>query len=146
MNYEMMYSLRMALGYGLPEVNDVQIIYDGVNLTEIPKPFITIEYLQESSESLSAGRQSYLDTFYYQVGVFAQDLSELHRLESKVRKVLREPDGHPLYSYDEETGAFEATDKLVLFYDNGFTPIGNEDNSNHTHDFHGYFDVGIELY
>lgn len=142
----MIYSLRMALEYGVPEVNEVQIMYEGVNLTEIPKPFITVQYLQSLTEEQAAGRDSYFDSFSYQVGVFARDVSELHQLESKVRTVLRERKGHPLYSYDDETGTFEESDKLIPFYDNGFTPISSDDNSNQTYGNHGYFDVGIEYY
>jgi hypothetical protein len=146
MNYDVTYSLRMALEYALPEVNDVQLIYEGVNLTEIPKPFLTVEYLQGGGELVSAGRTSYVDAFNFQVGVFASGISERHRLESKVREVIREPYGHTLYAFDETTGAFEATEENVVFIDNGFTPIANEDNSSETNNFRGYFDVGIEIY
>jgi hypothetical protein len=146
MNYDVTYSLRMALEYSLPEVNDVQLIYEGVNLTEIPKPFLTVEYLQGGGELASAGRTSYVDAFNFQVGVFASGISERHQLESKVREVIREPYGHTLYAFDEETGAFEVTDDKVVFIDNGFTPIANEDSSSATNNFRGYFDVGVEIY
>ncbi len=146
MEYEFMYSLRMALEYGVPEANDVQIIYAGVNLTEIPRPFLTIDYLQALPEELSAGHRSYYDTYSFQIGVYARDVNEMYQLVSKVRRVLRERKGHPMYSYDETTGAFEETDRLVPFYDNGFTPIGSDDNSDLTASNHGYFDVAIEFY
>jgi hypothetical protein len=146
MNYDVMYSLRMALETNLPELNDVQMVYSGVSLSTIPKPFASIQYLQDSPELMAAGRESYRDTYNFQVGVFARDYNELHRLESKVRKVLREADGHPLYVFDELTGVFVDLGVREPFDDNGFTPIGNDDSSEKTYDNHGYFDVAIEIY
>jgi len=146
MNYDVTYSLRVALETNIPELTDVQMIYSGVDLTTITRPFATIEYLQGDVEELAAGRESYLDTFNYQVGVFARDISEIYRLEAKVRDVLREKYGHPLYRFDELSGTFVDSGKKVVFDDNGFTPIGNDDNSANTYDFHGYFDVGVEIY
>lgn len=144
MTYEMMYSLRMALEYGLPEVNDVQMIYEGVSLTDIPKPFVTIEYLMGAGELLSAGRRSYEETYDYQIGIFARNVNELFQLESKVRKLLREPYGHPLFAFDDETGTFMETGEKFLTNENGFTPIKNDDISDTTGSHRGYFDVSIE--
>jgi hypothetical protein len=146
MNYDVTYSLRMALESDVPELNDVQMIYEGVDITTIPKPFATVEYLQGLPELMAAGRTSYLDTYNFQVGVFARDINERHRLEAKIRKVIRKSEGHPLYEFDEQTGTFVDTGKLVPFDENGFTPVGNDDNSANTYDFHGYFDVGFEIY
>ncbi|PAE24077.1 hypothetical protein [Bacillus sp. 7894-2] len=145
MSYDVTYSLRKALESSVPEANDVQIIYEGVELTNIPKPYLTIEYITDSVEELSAGHRSYFDTYNFQVGVFANDVNELFRLESKVRKVLREPKGHTLYSYDELTESFVDTGNKIPLYDNGFTPIRNEDNSNITDNHRGYFDVSVEV-
>lgn len=145
MNYDVTYSLRVALDVNVPEFTDVQMVYDGVSLTGITKPFATIEYLQGGGELITAGRTSYLDTFNFQIGVFARNISERHRLESKVRDVIRKPDGHPLYVYNESTGKFvDSGDKFVID-DNGFTSIGNDDSSAQTYDFHGYFDVSVEI-
>ena len=144
MTYEMMYSLRMALEYGLPEVNDVQIIYDGVDLSKIPKPFVTIELLMDAGELLSAGRTSYEDTYDIRIGIFARDVNELYRLKSKVRKLVREPDGHLLYAFDEETGSFEMTEETFLTRDGGYTPMISDDISNKTGNHRGYQDVIIE--
>lgn len=136
----------MALDYGVPEVNSVLIMHDGLELSSVPKPFITVQYRQNISEEQAAGRDSYFDTYSFQVGVFARDVNELFKLESKVRKVIRDREGHPLFAYDEETGGFEQTDKLLPFYDVGFTPIGSDDSSDSTFMNHGYFDVDIEHY
>lgn len=145
MSYDVTYSLRMALESGVPEANKVQIIYEGVELTNIPKPYLTIEYITDSVEELSAGHASYFDTFDFQVGIYANEVNEMHRLESKVRKVLREPKGHPLYTFDEPTESFVDTGDKIPLYDNGFTPIRNEDNSNITDNHRGYFDVSVEV-
>jgi hypothetical protein len=146
MNYDVTYSLRVALETNVPEFTDVQMIYEGVTLTEIAKPFATVEYLQGGGELQSAGRTSYLDSFNFQVGLFARNISERHRLETKVREVIREPYGHPLYAFNETTGLFEDSGKKFVIDDNGFTPIGNEDSSAQTFDYHGFFDVAVEIY
>lgn len=146
MNQELTYTLRMALENNLPELNDVQIMYEGVSLTAIPKPFATVEYYQDVVEEEAAGHASYTDTYYFQVGVFANNVNELHRMQTKVRKVLRERLGHPLYQINAETGAFEQSGVLVPFIDRGFTPMLNGDNSNLTNNHRGYFDVAIEIY
>lgn len=146
MNYDVTYSLRMALDKNVPEFTDVKMIYDGVELTGIAKPFATIEYLQGGGELQAAGRRSYLDTYNFQVGIYARNISDRHRIETKVRDVIRKPEGHPLYLFDEAKGIFVDSGELVAFVDNGFTPIGNDDSSAHTYDFHGYFDVGVEIY
>lgn len=145
MIYEATYSLRRAIELGVPEANEVQIMYDGVDLTSIQKPFITVMYLQDSPEELSAGHRSYNDTINYQVGVHATNVSERYLLESKVRNVLRKPKGHTLYAYDEESGVFTETDVKTPYYDNGFTPMTNDDNSSQTNNHRGYFDVAIEI-
>lgn len=145
MNYDVTYSLRMALESSIPELNDVQIIYDGVELTSIPKPFATIQYLQGQPDLLAAGRASYNDTYNFQVGLFASDVGERHRLESKMRGVLRKPDGHALYHFDDVIGSFVDTGEKVPFNDNGFTPISSDDNSAETNSHHGYFDVAIAV-
>ncbi len=146
MNFDITYSLRMALETNLPEVNKVQMIYEGVSLTGTPKPFVTIEYLQGGGDLVAAGRRSYVDTYNFQVGLFARNITERHLLEEKVREVLRKPDGHPIYLFDEETKNFIDSGEKVPFDVGPFTPIGNEDSSSNTYDFHGYFDVGITIY
>lgn len=144
-SYDVAYSLRLALENNVPELTDVKFVYEGVDLTTVPKPFASVQYLQDMPEVLSAGRRSYYDTFNFQVGIYARDVGERHRLEDKVRSVLRKPEGHPLYEYNEVTGLFVDSGKLMPLYDNGFTPIGNDDNSNQTFSFHGYFDVAAEI-
>jgi hypothetical protein len=146
MNYDVTYSLRKALETKLPEYNDVQMVYEGVKLSEIPKPFATIEYLQGGGELMAAGRTSYLDTYRFQVGIYARDINERHRLESKTRKILRDPDGHLIYLFDEDTETFVDSGEFKPFDVGIFTPIGNDDSSDSTNDFHGYFDVSIEIY
>lgn len=146
MSEDITYSLRKALEDNLPEITKAQIISDGVSLTDIEKPFLTIEYLDETPLVTATGRESYLDTYNYQVGVFARDISELLQLQTKVREVIREKYGHTLYTFDTQTDTFVDSGDVLPFDDNGFTPIRNEDSSNTTFDHHGYFDVGARVY
>jgi hypothetical protein len=147
MNYDVTYSLRVALENEVPELNDVVLMRDGVTLTGRPKPFATVQYLQGGGDLVSAGRTSYVDTYRFQIGVFANDVSELHRLETKIRNdVIREPYGHDLYVFNEVTGVFDLTTDTFTLSDDGFTPISNDDSSDETYANHGYFDVASVFY
>lgn len=145
MNYGITYSLRLAFESNLPEITKAQIISQDTDWSALEKPFMTIQYYDQTPEEVAAGRESYRDLYYFQVGVFARDISELHRLETKVRKVIREKYGHPLYLFDDETGQFYDSGELIPFEDDGFTPMENDDTSAITYDHHGYFDVSVEI-
>lgn len=145
MNYDVTYSLRMALETEVPELTDVVIMRDDVDLTTREKPFATVEYLQGGGTQAAAGRESYVDEYSFQIGLFAEDVNERFRLEAKIReKVIRAKYGFPLYRFNGT--AFGLTDENVLLTDGGFTPISNDDNSNQTNSNRGYFDATAVFY
>jgi len=140
MNYSIALSMRLFLAEYIPEMSDVKLLYDGVSLTGVSKPFLSVEYLVSNDSLLSAGRISYEEIYRYQVGLFATDIAERFRLEEKVKTVLRRPDGISIYS---ESGI--ATDTRFLCDVSAFTPISNPAGESETNDHHGYFDVAVDI-
>ena len=138
------FSLRMALELGIPEITKAQIVSESTDWSSLSKPFVTVDYLDQTPELLTAGRTGYRDTFYYQVGLFAESELELRVLEDKVREVIRKSDGHFLYTYIPDSKQFTVNGDKIVFDDGGFTPIDNDDYSEIKYDFHGYFDVEVE--
>lgn len=138
MLYEIMASLRFHLDVAVPELSKVQFMYDGINLTHLPKPFVTIEQLAGPTEIVSAGRTSLQETHAFQVGVFADNFGGFLKLQSRVKEALQ----REIAIYDED---LELTSNTFVCDISDFTPIRNADIENLTHDFHGYFDVSVRI-
>lgn len=146
MNGNITYSLRVALTSYVPELTEAQLIYDGAAISNTEKPFATVEYLLSSPpELLSAGRQTYSETYNFQVGLFAQDVFERSQLESKVKQMIRQPNGIPYYEYNAQTQNFEDSGDRILVDVGPFTPISNDDFSKTTFNHRGYFDMSVEI-
>ena len=138
MEYEITFSLKAALEGDVPELTEAQMIYDGVKVSDIPKPFASIEGLATNSTVTAAGRESYEDVIRYQVGVFASDFAERLQLAEKVRTALRNSEGLPFFGAD-----LLPTGESFLCDVSDFTPISNADAANTTYNHHGYFDVAV---
>lgn len=133
-------SIRLNLEDRVPEVNDVQLIYDGSEVEADKKPVLTVEYLFDTRETMSAGMRSRDVTYSFQIGVFAKNISERFSLQEKVAEVLENPDGLILYT---ETGI--ATDSSFYADVSAFTPMLNDDTASDTNNHRGYFDVSINV-
>ncbi|WP_181349390.1 hypothetical protein [Thalassobacillus sp. CUG 92003] len=136
--FEIIYSIKTALETEIGEIATAQIIYDGVDLTKLDKPFATVEDLAINSELLSAGRTSYEDGYRFQVGVYANGYTERLKLQEKFATVLRAADGIPYFDAD-----LLPTGKHLLCDVSEFTPISNDEIANETNNHHGYFDVAV---
>lgn len=137
---EIIASIRLNISNDIPELNDVQLIYDGADLSEIEKPFATVEYLFDTREQLAAGMR-YKEVIYsFQIGVFARDEIDILDLPEKIDEVLSNPEGLTLYT---ETGV--ATDTTFICDVSAFTPMHNDDTASDTNNHRGYFDVSVEL-
>lgn len=141
MVYGITLSIRQFLAEFMPEVSEVVLMRDGVSLAGRPKPFLTVRYLGSQEELLAAGRSSYEEIHRYQIGVHAEDIAQMLRLETKVKTLLRRPDGIVRYT-DEAIDSGERFNVDV----SGFTPITNDDTSNTTADHRGYFDASVRMY
>lgn len=140
MVYGITLSIRQFLATYMPEATEVVLIRDGVTLSNRTKPFLTVQYLGSGDELLAAGRESYEETVRYQIGVHAEDVTQLLRFETKVKTLLRRPDGIVRYTDDAV-----ATDERFHVNVDGFTPITNEDTSNTTANHRGYFDANVRI-
>ena len=140
MNYSIMLSLRLYLAE-IDGIRDVKMIYDGQELTGLPKPFLTVESLQTNDSLLSAGRRSYEEIYRFQIGIFAQSIAERMKLEGSVKEALRNPEGIPL-----RTDSGILTDVVFHADVDGFTPLTNDDGANVTYNHRGYFDVSVRIY
>lgn len=138
MLYEIMASLRLYLATTLPELSKVQLMYDGISTSKLKKPFATIEYLSQPTTVLSAGRWSVQEVYTFQVGVFAEEYTELIQLQGIVKEKLQQE--VPLYDAElVETSATFVCDV------SDFTPIRNDDLANETSNHRGYFEVSITI-
>lgn len=140
MIYGITLSIRQFLASYMPEVTEVVLMRDGVTLSGRAKPFLSVSYLGSQDELLAAGRKSYEEIERFQIGVHAQDITQLLRLQSKVKTLLRRPDGIVRYTDDAV-----ATDERFHVDVSAFTPITNEDSSNATANHRGYFDVSVKI-
>jgi hypothetical protein len=132
MLYDIMLSLRLHIQENLPELTAVKLIYDGVSLPE-EKPFVTIESLSVPTSRLSAGRISYQETYTLQVGVFANNIGHLYKLQESVKTLLL--NSVPMHN----------SDKTFVCDVSDFTRIRNDDIANETDNHRGYFDVTVTI-
>src|SRR5690606_40841558 len=114
-----MLSLRLYLSEQIPEATKVQMIYDGVSLKGLDKPFITLEDYATPMSLMAAGRKSYSETYNIQLGVFAEDYEGRLLLQEKVKTVLL---GNPIPLYEE---TFIRKDQCIYCDIPGFTTIGS---------------------
>lgn len=139
--YELLYSLRAVLSTEVPQLTDVQMIYDGAPaMSDMEKPFATVQYLAENKTKLAAGRRSYEYAYRFQIGVYADSFANRLQLETLIDEALSAPNGVPLFN-----SQLLPTGDYVLCDVDSFTPIANEDLSNKTNNHHGYFDVSVFL-
>lgn len=141
MDYGITLSIRQFLATYMPEVTQVVLMRDGVTLTGRTKPFITVKYLGTEDEPMSAGRQSYETIIRYQIGIHAEDVSQMLKLASKTKTLTRRSDG--IVRYDDSAVATE--DRFYVDV-SGFTPIDNDSTSEDTDNHRGYFDASVTIY
>ncbi len=110
MQHALSYSIIEHIKAQVSEVNSVELLYDGVNLTDKEKPFVTVEMMPEANELLSAGRTDYEETYRYQVGVYCSNITEQLRLPGAVKEALRQPN---ITFYD--TSAYPPVEAGVLY-------------------------------
>lgn len=146
MQYDITYSLRMALETYLPEITKAEIMRDGIDLNTLTKPYATVEYIQTLAELMSAGRTSYRDDLAYSIGIFARDINELNRLETKARNtVIRRADGIPFFMYDYTEEKFVRTEHRLVLEETSFTPMGADDSTKESEYYKGYFVISVDV-
>ncbi|MGM0836043.1 MAG: hypothetical protein ACQEV7_07790 [Bacillota bacterium] len=141
MQHAITYSIIEHLRNQVPEASEVIWVYDGVSLSNRVKPFLTVEQMQTDNELLAAGRTDYGETYRFQIGLRARNISERSRLSDVMLHVLRQPN-IPLLdtrvSPSPVIGVFVCDVPAV-------TPMQSEDLSNETDKHRVYFDVEVEI-
>lgn len=136
------YSLRKHIDATLkPDISRAVIIEDGVSLNGVPKPYVTIEYIQEVSEIIASGRRSYEEVHAYQIGVFGTSGQNLGNTSAKLKEILRNPDGIPIYNI--ATG--QPTDQTFVIDVGEYTPMRASDTAEESFEHRGYFVVEINI-
>lgn len=136
------YSLRKHIDATMkPDITRAVIMEDGLSASKLIKPYVTIEYTQEVDEILSAGRRSYEEIHAYQIGVFGKSGQNLGDLRSKLKEILRNPGGVPIY--DIATG--QPTGGTFVIDVGEYTPMRADDTAEETFEHRGYFVVEIEI-
>lgn len=136
MQHEIQYSVierLKALGY------PVVWIYDGVDITKTPKPFITVESMQNNVDILAKRREAVETTYRFQVGLRATGATQKARLQSLIADVFIY-DVFPLYSTAQSPATVigEFTTDLTAV-----SPIPAESTDMATNYHRVYFDVEV---
>ena len=86
MNHEIQASLKRFIEQQTGRA--VVWIYDGVSLSNVAKPFYTIEALQNNTAVLSKQRESMQTLHRFQIGVYAANSTEKARKSGELRDLL----------------------------------------------------------
>lgn len=141
MQHAITFSILEHLRNQVPEASEVLWVYDGISLSNRAKPFLTVEQMQTDNELLAAGREDFEETYRFQIGLRARNISERSRLSDLVTAVLRQKN-IPLLDTRQlpspVIGVF-VCDVLAV------TPMQSEDLANDTDKHRVYFDVAVEV-
>ncbi len=140
MNNHIQYSIIEHLRESVPELADVVWMYDGLEISKIPKPFAIVEALQEGGENLASGRSVYRDEFLFQIGIFADSQFNVNQYASMVKNHLRKA----IVFYDTNqqppsSGGFFHADV------GNIVPMRQEDATTDTLKHRSYIDVSVKL-
>jgi hypothetical protein len=139
MLHELTYSIIAHLKAEVDELNDVVWMYDGVSLTGRAKPFASVEQMQSNTNVITKERSYYETTYRFQVGLFADSVSQRSRLEDSIRRTLLQPNITLL-----NTSQFPPTE-AGSFYCGvlAATPMPVESASDETNKHRLYFDIEV---
>lgn len=141
----MLHSLTYSLIRCLKDVamlTDVVWIYDGIELTGRTKPFSTVEQMQDDFIPIAAGRDDFQDIYRFQVGLYANSISERSKLTEAIKSQLRKSK-IPFYNTSNPTPALSG---FFVCDVTAVTPMSQDDVSNQTNKHRVYFDVEVTVY
>jgi hypothetical protein len=133
------YSILAHIETEVSELTDVVQIYDGVTLTNRMKPFGTIEQMPSSIGVIAKERSYYEKTYRYQIGLYAQSLSQRMKLEEAIEQALLQPNISLL-----NTSQFPPAEAGFFYCDVlATTPMPAESPADETNKHKVYFDVEV---
>ncbi|MBW3113488.1 hypothetical protein KYJ26_16665 [Bacillus sp. MCCB 382] len=139
MLHEITYSIIAHLKADVDELNDVVWMYDGVSLTGRAKPFASVEQMQANTNVIAKERSYYETTYRFQVGLYADSVSQRSRLEDSIRQALLQPNITLL-----NTSQFPPTEAGFFYCDVlAATPMPVESASDETGKHRLYFDIEV---
>jgi|SRR5690625_984964 len=128
-----------SLKINLEDLTDIHtvILYDGIKLPD-EKPFLTIDQLTNTFDSVAKQRESVRTNHNFRVGVFAKSLRNRYEIQQTLRDIFSFSE---LVLHNEEgndTGRkFEITSMNEI-------PLNAEDISSDTSKHRVYFDIEIQ--
>lgn len=138
MLHSIQFSLIEYLKTAMPEFNgNVVWMYNGVKLPA-KAPYGTVEYLNEGVAGLDKLNEYVASTYYFQVGVFANNASDLTRMQEKAKKLLFKP--IDLIDTSVSPAVINGTFNARV---TGVTPIKDDDTSNVKGRHRSYIDVTV---
>lgn len=117
-------------------------MFDGIVLTDKVKPFAVVEQMREYDDQIAAGRKDYEDAFGFQIGLYANSVSERSILSEKIKRAIRH-DNIPFY---DTSGSTPISAGFFVCDLNMVTPIPAEDSADNTNKHRIYFDVDVTVY
>lgn len=142
MLHALTYSLIEHIKSDLPELNEVDWMYDGIVLTSKKKPYVIVEQMIEFSNTIATGRQDYEETFNFQIGIYANSVSERSSLSEKLKQALKSS----RIPYLETSGSEPVILGFFVCDITSITPMRMEDSGDNTNKHRVYFDVEINVY
>lgn len=114
---------------------------DGLDISEMPKPFVTVYNLLDNAEPIAAGREDFEENYHYQVTIRANSTDDAELLRTDLRRVLRER----IALYDLSVQPFEVVRFFVVDVA-GFTPILADSSSRETDHHRIHADVIVQTF
>jgi len=142
MLHALTYSIITHIKTHMSDVTNVIWMYDGVSLTNVSKPFSTVEQMPTNVESLSAGHEDFEEIYRFQIGLHTRSVSERSKLTEKLTTVLRQKN----ISFFDTSGSAPVSAGFFVCDVTGVTPIPVDDVADTTNQHRVYFDVEVTVY
>jgi hypothetical protein len=133
--YSIIEHLRQSLGV------PVEWERDGLDITNYPKPFITVFGIFEESELLAAGREDFEEIFRYQITLRANSTDELEIMRTQFKEAMREK----VALYDLSVQPFAVTRFFVVDIDE-FNLLLAEDEAREVDHHRLHADVSVQTF
>jgi hypothetical protein len=142
MLHALTYSIIEHINADLPELTEVAWMYDGVSLSSKKKPYAVVEQMREFTSNIASGRRDYEETFNFQIGLYANSVSERSKLSEKLKRSLKSEQ----IPFFDTSGPAPASAGFFVCDITFITPMRVEDSSDNTNKHRVYFDIEVSVY
>jgi len=137
--YSMTLSFRLFLAQELPELTGVYLMRDDLKLEEKQKPFVALSSIDNVSEVLAAGRGAYSVDYHFNIGIYAETVTQLQQLADRIDTLLKR---HGVQLVDNEGKLIPGATAYAT--PANFTPVPNDDTSKETFNHYGAMPITID--